>query len=86
VNFRLLEFSPQATPRTVRMLSHSEYAAVSPGDKGFLRSWFEQDFDLGEAYMPHRINWGAISGLALALAISAGFWTGLGLLLERVWK
>jgi len=30
-----------------------------------------------------RIKWGAVSGLALSLAIGGGFWVALGLLLAR---
>ena len=87
MNFRSMEFSPQNTPRSARMRAGAECAAVvGPGDIGFLRSWFEQDYDFDEFGAPRRINWSAISGLVLALAISAAFWTGLGLFLERVWK
>jgi hypothetical protein len=32
------------------------------------------------------INWGAISGLALSLAISASFWAGVGVLISRMVK
>lgn len=87
MNFRTIEFSPQTTPRSARLRSTSNCAAsVGPGDIGFLRSWFEHDYELDEVGLPRQINWDAISGLLLALAISAGFWTGLGLFLQRVWK
>jgi hypothetical protein len=46
-----------------------------------LRSWIKNEDGERE-----RTNWGAIYGLALSLVVSAGFWTGVGLLVERVWK
>jgi hypothetical protein len=53
----------------------------SPG-AGFLQSWIEDD----ESNAPKRTNWGAISGLALSVVVSAGFWTGLAVLIQRVWR
>ena len=55
-------------------------------NKSFLQSWFEDDAVVSESGEGARINWGAISGMVLAFAISAIFWTGVGLIIERIWK
>lgn len=31
-------------------------------------------------------NWGSLFGLAITLVIGASFWTGVGLLIVRLWK
>jgi hypothetical protein len=49
---------------------------------GFLRQWLQDD----ESTVKNCINWGAISGLALSFVVSGAFWTGLALIVERVWK
>jgi hypothetical protein len=52
-------------------------------DERFLRSWLEQDSE--PEYEPHgRTNWGVISGLALAVGVSATFWVGVGWILSRI--
>ena len=32
------------------------------------------------------LNWYAVLGLALAVAVGAGFWTGVGLIAARLWR
>jgi hypothetical protein len=32
------------------------------------------------------INWGAFFGLAITIGIGAGFWTGVGFLVARLWR
>jgi hypothetical protein len=54
-------------------------------EMGFLPDWFEVDpevFDLGGVA---RVNWGAISGLAISVAISASFWAAVGWMASRIW-
>ena len=87
---KLLRFSPQATTLAfrTRIRAHADAwstASVRSGDIGFLHSWFEQNCEFGDTPSAGT-NWGAISGLALCFAISAGFWTGLVLFAERIWK
>lgn len=86
----MLQFSPNASTGALRMRMRSRAdawstASLTAGDVGFLRSWFEQNRDFGELPSPGT-NWGAISGLALCFALSAGFWTGILLFAERIWK
>jgi len=87
---RLLQFSPDATTRVLRMKmrTNSELwstASLRPTDVGFLRSWLEQNCDPDSASVTG-INWNAVSGLALCFAVSAGFWTVIALFAERVFK
>jgi len=51
---------------------------------GFLQSWFAYDPDLDAGATG--INWGAISGLALSLAISVSCWAGVAWMFSRVWR
>ena len=51
------------------------------GDRGFLSSLLD---DGREEDQPQRINWRSISGIGLALAMGAGFWAGVGLVISRI--
>lgn len=85
MSFRLLQFSPQASSRVIRMRAVPQRwssPTVDSRENAFLNSFLEEDGLLLERHL----NWGAISGLALSLAVSAGFWAGLALLVERIWK
>jgi hypothetical protein len=53
-------------------------------DPGFLQSWFAYDPELDAGSTG--INWGAISGLALAIAISVSCWVGVAWAVARVWR
>ena len=87
MSLKVLQFSPKAGTRGIRMKAIPETltGAYSSGDIGFLRSWLEDDSDSGMT-VSRSINWGAISGLALSLIVSAGFWTGVALIIERLLK
>jgi hypothetical protein len=51
----------------------------------FLRSWVV--YDSREDDEPaFRLNWNVALGMLLVTGISAGFWTGVGLLVSQVWK
>jgi hypothetical protein len=49
---------------------------------GFVRLWLEDD----DNAVANCTNWGAISGLALSVLISAGCWAGLVLFVEKFWR
>ena len=87
MSFESFELSPQASTRVIRMRAIPEsWSAQSPRPNlGFLRSWFEIDSDFEDGG-PHRINWGALAGLAVSIAVSAAFWTGAALIIERIWR
>ena len=55
-------------------------------DTRFLRSWLVYDSELETGRTRGRVNWNMVLGLALAATVSAGFWTGVGLVIARVWK
>ncbi len=87
---QLFQLSPQLNARAIRMRIWANAdawstASVIPGEVGFLSSWFEPNRELGDKFSPG-LNWGALSGLALCFAVSAGFWTGLALFALRMWK
>ncbi|HYM77997.1 MAG TPA: hypothetical protein VE377_18625 [Candidatus Dormibacteraeota bacterium] len=86
---RLLQFPPQTSTRAVRMRAIPlRWVGLDGGlgDNGFLSSWLEDDTHTDGTSVRRRINWGAISGLALSLAISATFWAGVALLIARLVK
>jgi hypothetical protein len=53
-------------------------------DMGFLPAWFESDPDPGSG--TPRVNWGAISGMALSVAFSVICWAGVAWIVTRVWR
>ncbi|MFZ0759157.1 MAG: hypothetical protein WAM69_04330 [Candidatus Sulfotelmatobacter sp.] len=50
----------------------------------FSARWFVYDSDLGVTHK--RFNWSLVLGFVLAMAVSACFWSGVGLTITRVWK
>ena len=85
MTFRVLQFPAEESTRVIRMkrIPQSWMGSYSyREDSGFLSSWLD-DWNEGEGGS-RRINWGAISGLALSVAISAAFWTGVALFIERL--
>ena len=89
MSFKLLQFSPQTSTRAVRMREVPERWTDgyehSQGVK-FLPAWLDDETVLLSKSGKRRIHWGAISGMALSLVISGGFWAGVGLLIARVVK
>jgi hypothetical protein len=45
---------------------------------------YDSGFELSRSHK--RVNWNLVLGLVLAITISAGFWTGVGLLVAYNWK
>jgi len=83
VSFKLLHFSPQASSRVIRMRAIPEqWSESAASESGFVRAWLDHE----EITPRTETNWGAIYGLALCAVISAGFWTGIALLVERIWR
>jgi hypothetical protein len=85
VSFKLLQFSPQESTRIIRIQAIPEQWSgpeACSSDIGFLKLWVEDE----QTIVGKRINWGAISGLALSLAVSAGFWMLVGVTVEKAWK
>lgn len=85
VSFRVLQFPAEGTTRVLRMRVIPEHWSTPSGyspEISFFQSWFEDDSrpDGREG----KINWGAVSGLALSVVVSASFWAGLGVLISRL--
>ncbi len=92
-----MPLSPQASTRIPRRriaAQNSWGAAPAPSrdmsldlslDIGFLPSWFESDPDPGQSNA-RPTTWSSISGLALAVAVSASCWAGVAWVVARVWR
>jgi len=82
MSFRMVELSPRGNSRVLRMRAIPQ-GWVTPScanEIGFLESWFEDNSDPTVRGM----NWGAVSGMVLSVGLSAAFWTGVGLAIERI--
>jgi len=64
----------------------SRRASAMASDMGFLPAWFKHDSSVGESGAHGHLNWGAISGLALSLTVSASAWAGVAWIVTRVWR
>ena len=85
---KLLQLSPRAsTSVPVRIIAiHRSWSySKASADTSFLRSWFQSDSEFAEA-CDEQPNWGAISGMALALAMSAICWVGVAWIVARIWR
>ncbi|HTW30427.1 MAG TPA: hypothetical protein VMD76_02040 [Candidatus Sulfotelmatobacter sp.] len=79
----MVELSPRGNSRVLRMRAIPEmWTTSSPyaNDGGFLQSWFEDNSNPAA----RGVNWGAVSGMVLSVGLSAAFWTGVGLAIERI--
>jgi hypothetical protein len=87
MSYKVLQLSPRASTRVTRTQIAGEISwriASAPLDIGFPHSWFEGDPDLDEGDTRRHINWGAILGLGLSIAVSASFWVGIAWMVERI--
>jgi len=83
---KVLQMPHPSSTGFVRMRLLKSWSSPSPDalEMGFLHDWFEADpevYDLGGVA---HVNWGAISGLALSVAISASFWAVIVWVAARV--
>ena len=84
VSFRVLQFPAEGTIRVLRMRVLPEHWSTPSGyspEISFFQSWFEDD-SRPDGLNPG-INWGAVSGLALSVVVSASFWAAVGALISR---
>jgi hypothetical protein len=83
-----LQFSPISGTRE----SHADQLSLQPSpfansrDANFFRSWLVYDSDLEAEDAPDRLHGNMVLGLSLAVMISATFWVGVGLMIERLWR
>ena len=86
MSYKLSQLSPHASTRIIRMRPPNQdpWSTRASRDSGYLQSW-SSDFYLDEGWA-RRTNWAALLGLGLSLAVSAGFWAGVGWLVAHLWK
>ena len=85
MNYRL-QLSPISNPRDSPPLTDQWNAPpASWEDVKFFRSWLVYDSDI-EINSSRDINWSMVLGLALAMIVSATFWTGLGFTIAYFWQ
>ena len=66
--------------------SSAHHTELNLHDMDLLRSWAILDSDLRADLAQGHLNWNMILGLALATAVSASIWTGVGLVIASLWK
>jgi len=79
MSYRVLQLFPQASTRISGPFLPSE-------DMGFLQSWYEGGSIRDENTERRHVNWGAIAGLALSVALSVIFWAGVVWVVARFWR
>lgn len=88
MSYKISQLFPRSSTRSFRttMASQDSCEAPRPGsqDIGFLQSWFEDE--LVRFKCKARINWGAIGGIALSVAVSASCWVGIARMLLHIWR
>ena len=77
MTYKTLQLFPHAGTRVTAPF-------IPPTDMGFLQSWFGGGTRRDDDTQHRHINWGAILGLALSLALSATFWAGLVWMIARI--
>ena len=88
MSYRVSQLSPLTSTEGTHMRIAIQGRWNDPLDLSnatFLRSWVV--YDSREDDEPaFRLNWNVALGMLLVTGISAGFWTGVGLLVAQVWK
>ena len=79
MSYKISQLFPPVSTRISDPLLLSE-------DMSFLQSWFEGGSIGDESTERRHINWGAIAGLALSVALSATFWAGVVWIVAHVWR
>jgi hypothetical protein len=83
---KVLQMPRPSSTGFARMRILKSWNAPSAGavEMDFLHDWFEVDPEVFDLEGLARVNWGAISGLALSVAISASFWAAVVWVAARV--
>ena len=79
MSYKVLQLSPPASTRVTRPFLPSR-------DIGFVQSWFEGGSIRDENAERRHLNWGAVAGLAISVALSATFWAGVVWMVARIWQ
>jgi hypothetical protein len=86
MSYRFSQLSPRTSTRglTMRMALRGPWTdSGSSPDAQFLQSWLEEDSDAYDE-AGGRTNWGLVSGMVLAVGVSAAFWAGVGWMISRL--
>jgi hypothetical protein len=88
MSYRVSQPSPLTSTGTqLRIAIQTPWSVpVDLSDTTFLRSWLVYDSQMDDVGPRGRINWNVALGMLLVLSISAGFWTGVGLLIAKLLK
>lgn len=87
MSYNSLQLSPASTDGIRMKAASPELWGTSipaSGNGSLGPCWLDED-DL-DADGCRRVTWGTISGLALAVSVSASFWAGVALAVQRIWK
>jgi hypothetical protein len=79
LSYKLLQLFPQPSTRVTG-------PSIRSDDMGFLQSWFEGGSLHDENIARRHVNWGAIAGLAISVALSATLWAGVVWIVARIWR
>jgi len=87
MSYRVSQLSPQSTNGSNLKISvQGPWSDPPENHRGMQvwRSWIELDSEeVEEKGSASGLNWNALLGLVAVVGISAGFWTGVGLLIAR---
>lgn len=88
MSYRISQLSPHSTnAKRLRVVIETPSADSPQGFRNmqFWRSWLEFDSEQADQRSSRsRLNWNVVLGLVAVAGISAGFWTGVGLLIARL--
>jgi hypothetical protein len=85
MSYKVLQMPPSVASRRFGVQDSWSDSSSPALDLSFLQAWFEHNSDREASTAHRRTNWGALFGMALAVAVSAGCWAGLAWLVSRVW-
>ncbi len=87
MSYKISQLSPHSTnAKSLRVVIETPSTDPPQGFRNmqFWRSWLEYDSKQpNQESSRSRLNWNVVLGLAAVVGISAGFWTGVGLLIAR---
>jgi len=86
MSYSLLQLSPQSTRGTDSAQAPGNFPLRRAGDIDLLLSWLESYDEQELGAKGRNARWGAAAGVAVALAVGASFWTGVGFIVARLWR
>ncbi len=77
MSYKVLQLLPPASTRVTGSFLPSE-------EMGFLQSWFQGSSIREGSTEQRHLNWGAVAGMAISVAVSATFWAGVVWIVARI--